>query len=143
MEELSLVSFFSEDIEFELSKEEVAVRWVQNTIENEGKKTGEINYIFCSDEYLHKINLEHLQHDTYTDIITFNYCEEKLVSADIFISIDRVKENAKTFQTSFQNELNRVIIHGVLHLVGYDDKSTSDKELMRTKEDFYLSLQAE
>jgi rRNA maturation RNase YbeY len=107
------------------------------------KKTGEINYVFCSDLYLHKINLEHLNHDTYTDIITFNYCEEDIISGDIFISIDRVKENSITYHTNFQKELNRVMIHGILHLVGFDDKSESDKELMRSKEDFYLSLYAE
>jgi probable rRNA maturation factor len=139
----SLISFFSEAIDFELDSQKKTELWIQETIIKEAKIVGEITYVFCSDEYLHKINLEHLNHDTFTDIITFNYCEGDLINSDIFISIDRVKENAKTFQTTFQNELNRVIIHGILHLVGYDDKSDSDKERMRAKEDFYLSLLSE
>ncbi len=136
----SSISFDSEDINFELENENVTQKWVQKAISNEGKTLGEITYIFCSDVYLHKINLEHLNHDTFTDIITFNYCEADLISSDIFISIDRVKENAKFFSTTFQNELNRVMIHGILHLVGYDDKTDDDKLLMRSKEDFYLTL---
>ncbi len=87
------------------------------------------------------MNVEHLDHDTFTDIITFNYCIEELVNSDIFISVDRVRENAETFKTSFEDELNRVMIHGILHLVGYDDKTDSDKKTMRAKEDFYLNLQ--
>ena len=135
-----LISFFSEDIDFQLDTQNNTVLWVQETISKEAKKTGDITYVFCSDTYLHTINLEHLNHDTFTDIITFNYCDGDLISGDIFISIDRIKENAITFQTTFKEELNRVMIHGILHLVGYNDKSESDKELMRSKEDFYLSL---
>ncbi len=134
------ISFNSEGISFELDQPELTHKWISETILNEGKVVGEISYVFCSDEYLHKINLEHLDHDTYTDIITFNYCEDNVVSTDIFISIDRVKENAKIFGVSFQKELNRVIIHGILHLLGYDDKTDEDKVLMRSKEDFYLTL---
>ncbi len=134
------ISFLSEDISFELESPSVVQEWINNTIAKEGKTTGEITYIFCSDDYLHKINLEHLQHDTFTDIITFNYCVDDVINADVFISIDRVKENAPSFNTTFLNELNRVMIHGILHLTGYDDKSDSDKEVMRSKEDFYLSL---
>ncbi|MGB0881412.1 MAG: rRNA maturation RNase YbeY [Vicingaceae bacterium] len=134
------ISFNSEGISFELDQPELTHKWISETILNEGKVVGEISYVFCSDEYLHKINLEHLGHDTYTDIITFNYCEDNVVSTDIFISIDRVKENAKIFGVSFQKELNRVIIHGILHLLGYDDKTDEDKVLMRSKEDFYLTL---
>ena len=136
----SLVSFFSEDVDFELESQSETNAWIQETILKEAKNVGEITYVFCSDTYLHKMNLEHLNHDTFTDIITFNYCEEDFINSDIFISIDRVKENADTFKTTFQNELNRVIIHGILHLIGYDDKSDTDKKVMRTKEDFYLSL---
>lgn len=136
----SSISFNSEAVNFELEHEGAIQDWIKKTISNEGKLIGEIAYIFCSDEYLHKINLEHLNHDTFTDIITFNYCEANLVSADIFISIDRVEENAALFNTTFQNELNRVMIHGILHLVGYDDKTDQDKILMRSKEDFYLTL---
>ncbi|PCI98996.1 MAG: rRNA maturation RNase YbeY [Flavobacteriales bacterium] len=135
-----LISFFSEDIAFQLDNQNNTALWAQKTISKEAKKTGDITYVFCSDTYLHKINLEHLNHDTFTDIITFNYCDGDLISGDIFISIDRVKENAITFHTTFKEELNRVMIHGILHLVGYNDKSDSDKELMRSKEDFYLSL---
>lgn len=136
----SFVSFFSEDIDFNLRSQKRTKSWIRNAILKEGKSIGEITYVFCSDTYLHSINLKHLGHDTFTDIITFNYCVADLINSDIFISIDRVKENAKTFQTTFQNELNRVIIHGILHLVGYDDNSAGEKEIMRAKEDFYLSL---
>jgi rRNA maturation RNase YbeY len=134
------ISFDAEDISFELEQPNVVQDWIQKTITKENKVTGEISYIFCSDEYLHKINLEHLQHDTLTDIITFNYCEDDLINSDIFISVDRVRENAKTFKTSFENELSRVMIHGILHLIGFDDKTDDDKVLMRSKEDFYLTL---
>lgn len=134
------ISFESEVISFELEYPNLVQDWIQHAITNEDKVAGEISYIFCSDEYLHKINLEHLQHDTLTDIITFNYCEDDLINSDIFISLDRVKENAGLFKTSFENELSRVMIHGILHLVGYDDKTDEDKVLMRSKEDFYLTL---
>ena len=134
------ISFDSEDISFELEHPNLVQDWIQHAITNEDKVAGEISYIFCSDEYLHKINLEHLQHDTLTDIITFNYCEDDLINSDIFISVDRVKENAGLFKTSFENELSRVMIHGILHLVGYDDKTDEDKVIMRSKEDFYLTL---
>lgn len=135
------ISFFSEEITFQLENELKTREWVLQTIIKENKTLGEINYIFCSDDYLHKMNVEHLNHDTFTDIITFNYCAGDIISSDIFISIDRVKENADTFQASFGNELKRVMIHGVLHLLGYDDKTEEDKETMRAKEDFYLNLQ--
>jgi len=134
------ISFESEAISFELEYPNLVQDWIQHAITNEDKVAGEISYIFCSDEYLHKINLEHLQHDTLTDIITFNYCADDLINSDIFISLDRVKENAGLFKTSFENELSRVMIHGILHLVGYDDKTDEDKVLMRSKEDFYLTL---
>jgi len=134
------ISFLSESISFELENQNNIQNWIYDAIKKEGKTSGEITYIFCSDDYLHKINLEHLQHDTFTDIITFNYCIGDIITSDIFISIDRVKENASSFNATFQNELSRVMIHGILHLIGYDDKSDSDKEMMRSKEDFYLSL---
>lgn len=140
MPKQNTIYFLSEDISFDLEHQKEIQFWIHDVITREEKSTGEITYIFCSDNYLHKINLEHLQHDTFTDIITFNYCIEETINADIFISIDRVKENAVSFNNTFQNELSRVIIHGILHLVGYDDKSKLDKETMRSKEDFYLSL---
>lgn len=134
------ISFFSEDINFVLSNEDALSDWIYKTIVNENKNLGELSFIFCDDSYLHNINLQYLNHDTYTDIITFDYTEVDIISGDIFISIDRVQENAKKFSTSFENELSRVIIHGVLHLIGYKDKSTSEEKIMRSKEDFYLTL---
>ena len=105
----------------------------------EKKELGEINYVFMNDEDLLKTNIEFLDHHTYTDIITFDYCEGELLNSDIFISIDRVNENATKFDTTFENELHRVMIHGVLHLCGYKDKSKKDAELMRKKENAALS----
>lgn len=135
-----IISFHSEDVDFHLVNEKQIIKWIKNSVKKEGKTISELSYIFCSDEYLHKMNLEYLNHDTYTDIITFDYTEGNIVSGDIFISIDRVKENALEFNTEFLNELSRVTIHGVLHLAGYKDKTTKEKELMRSKEDFYLTL---
>jgi probable rRNA maturation factor len=134
------INFFSEAISFQLENTTKISEWIGKTISEESKTPGDINYIFCSDEYLHKMNVEHLSHDTYTDIITFNYCMADIINTDIFISIDRVKENAITYNTTFLTELHRVIIHGVLHLVGYDDKAEDDQVIMRAKEDFYLTL---
>lgn len=135
-----MIAFFSEEIDFQLDTEETIKAWVSDTIIAESQNLGEINYIFCSDEYLHKMNVEYLDHNTYTDIITFNYCEGSFISGDLFISIDRVTENAKTFKNGLQSELHRVLIHGVLHLIGYNDKTDQEIETMRSKEDFYLSL---
>ena len=99
---------------------------------------GDLNYIFCSDEYLLERNIKYLGHDTLTDIITFNYCEGKIINSDIMISIDRVKENSTIFENTFLDELHRVMIHGVLHLIGYDDQNEKEKQIMKEKEDFYL-----
>ena len=140
MTDSSLITFHSENIPFELENSNKVVDWICSTILTEKKIFGEISYIFCSDEYLHKMNVEYLNHDTLTDIITFNYSKGNTLSADIFISLERVKENANEFKVSFQDELHRVIIHGILHLIGYDDKTDADKTAMRSKEDFYLSL---
>ncbi|HRN40458.1 MAG: rRNA maturation RNase YbeY [Flavobacteriales bacterium] len=137
------ISFHSEDVDFQLENEQQIIDWIKNTIQQEAKSATEISYIFCTDEYLYQMNLEYLNHDTYTDIITFDYTEKSVVSGDIFISIDRVKENAIKFKTTFKNELSRVIIHGVLHLLGYKDKTPEQKQVMRSKEDFYLTLQGE
>jgi rRNA maturation RNase YbeY len=134
------ISFFTKETSFDLENQNKIQEWIQQCVTSEDKSTGEISYVFCSDDYLHQINLQHLKHDTYTDIITFNYCENDIISGDIFISIDRVKENAVSFSTSFHTELHRVIIHGILHLLGYDDKTNQDKTTMRSKEDFYLTL---
>ena len=107
---------------------------------SEGKKLGDINYIFCDDVYLHKINVEYLQHDTLTDIITFDYTEGITLNSDIYISIERVRENADIFGVTFEQELLRVLAHGVLHLCGYKDKTPTDSELMRTKEEEKMKL---
>lgn len=125
---------FNYETDFELDTEEVTSDWIQSIIEKENKKLGEINYIFCDDAYLHKINVEFLSHDTYTDIISFDYTMGNTISGDIYISVDRVKENAKKFGVSFENELHRVIIHGVLHYLGWQDKTETDKKAMRNKE---------
>lgn len=134
------IDFHSEDISFELFKKPAIISWLSYSIINEKKAPGEISYIFCSDEFLYKMNNEYLNHDTLTDIITFDYCENNLICGDIFISIDRIKENAKHFCVSFENELHRVMIHGIMHLCGYKDKAPEDQKVMSIKEDFYLNL---
>lgn len=133
------ISYFTEDISFKLKNEKDISFWIKNTIKKEHKQLGEISFIFCSDNYLHQINLSYLNHDTYTDIITFNYNEETTISGDIFISIERVTENANKFNVLFDNELKRVMIHGILHLLDYNDKTPNQQKEMKTKEDFYLS----
>lgn len=112
--------------------------WMENIILSEGKKLGTINYIFCDDEYLLKINQDFLQHDYYTDIITFDKVRGKSISGEIFISLQRVKENAEIFQKPYEQERRRVMAHGILHLCGYKDKTPEEQEIMRSKENFYL-----
>lgn len=129
---------FHNEIEFVLQNQGELQRWIKKVITSENKEIGEINYIFCSDEYLLERNIKYLDHDTLTDIITFNYCKGKIITSDIMISIDRVKENSTIFDNSFSEELHRVMIHGILHLIGYDDKTEKEKILMREKENFYL-----
>lgn len=114
--------------------------FISNILISEKKTEGDVVLIFCSDEYLLEINKKHLNHNYYTDIITFDYCVENIVSGDLYISIDRVKENAKTFNDSFINELTRVVIHGVLHLCGYNDKTEADQKNMRNLENKYLAM---
>jgi len=137
---VSSIIFHQEDISFRLKNIKKIKSWIEKSVALERGIVGDLNYIFCSDTYLHKINLEYLKHDTLTDIITFDYSEKKQISGDIFISIDRIKENALKFNQSTDIELNRVLIHGVLHLLGYKDKTPKEKETMRAKEDFYLTL---
>lgn len=132
------ISFSNENIRFSLKRKAELKRWIKRIIRNEKRKEGNLNYIFTSDESLLKINIEFLKHNTYTDIITFNYNEEKITSGDIFISVDRVKENAQKFDVKFEDELHRVMIHGVLHLCGYKDKSKTDTMVMRKKENYAL-----
>ncbi|MBS1524312.1 MAG: rRNA maturation RNase YbeY [Bacteroidetes bacterium] len=133
------VNFFEEDIRFNLKNKNKVKQWVKTTITTEGYKLQDLNYIFCSDQYLLQINRQYLNHDTYTDIVTFdNSATKGLIEGDIFISIDRIRENAAKFQTGETDELHRVIIHGALHLLGYKDKTPGDKKLMTEKEDHYL-----
>jgi len=134
------IQFFEEDIAYKLKNKTGVRQWVTDTIIAEGYKLKELTYIFCSDAYLLQINLQYLDHDTYTDIVTFdNSANEGVIVGDIFISIDRIRENALKFNVTEITELHRVIIHGVLHLLGYTDKSVSAKKKMTQKEDFYLS----
>lgn len=132
------ISFQNQNIEFKLSDKIKIKSWIKTIVELEKKKLGQINFVFTSDADLLKTNIEFLNHNTYTDIITFDYCEGKQINGDIIISIDRVKENAEKFKVEFDSEIKRVIIHGVLHLCGYKDKSTKDAALMKTKENWAL-----
>jgi probable rRNA maturation factor len=135
------IHFFTEDISFALDKEDKTISWIEQILQIEGFQAGNINYIFCSDNHLLKMNQQYLSHDTLTDIITFDHSEQtEKVEADIFISIDRVKENARSLKKSFADELHRVIIHGLLHLFGLKDKTEVEKQEMREKEDACLSL---
>ena len=131
---------FNYETEFELTIKTKMASWISKSIGNEAFKEGDINYIFCDDNYLLDINVKHLKNNELTDIISFDYSLGKILSGDIFISIDRVRENALKFEANFDDELQRVIIHGILHFCGYKDKTKEDKRLMRKKEDYYLSL---
>ncbi|SDI67795.1 rRNA maturation RNase YbeY [Chryseobacterium jejuense] len=113
-------------------------QWLEDLILSEGKKLGEINYIFCDDEYLLKINQDYLQHDYYTDIITFDYVKGKTISAEIFVSLQRISDNASTLSRDYEDELRRVLAHGILHLIGYKDKTEEEEKEMRRMEDVYL-----
>jgi probable rRNA maturation factor len=135
------INFFEEDICFKLKHKIGVKQWIKAAIEAEGYKLKELNYIFCSDKYLLQINQQYLDHDTYTDIVTFDNSEKKgIIEGDIFISIDRIRENALKFNSGEVHELHRVIIHGALHLLGYQDKMAETKKIMTVKEDHYLSL---
>lgn len=125
---------------FSISPEETYQEWLQSIATSEAHSISELNYIFCNDEYLHKINVEYLNHDTYTDIISFDYTENDEVAGDIFISVERVQENANTFEVSFHNELLRVMAHGLLHLCGYGDKSDAEESTMRAKEEEKIKM---
>jgi len=134
------IHFFSEDTDYKPKHKTALRRWIKETVSTEGYKTGEINIVLCSDGYLLTINKQYLQHDTYTDIVTFDSSEqESIIAGDIFVSIDRVRENAAKFNVAEADELHRVIIHGILHLCGYGDKKKEDKMRMTEKEDFYLA----
>lgn len=134
-----MVSYFTEDIKFNFKEKRLTSRWLKFVAESEAKRLGDISVIFCSDNYILDVNIKYLKHDYFTDIITFDYCEENLLSGDLFISIDSVRENASFYGTEFSDELNRVIVHGLLHLIGYDDHTEEDIAMMRAKENYYLS----
>lgn len=136
-----MVSFFSEDIDFKVVNPLKTKKWLKNASISEGYELSQLNYVFCTDEYLLEINKQYLDHDYFTDIITFDNSEEdNLLEGDIYISVDRVRENAATFHTDFDTEMRRVLIHGLLHLAGHDDTSEALKTAMRAKEDEYLRL---
>ena len=133
-----MIDFNFEDVSFDLPDKNALVSWIKSAIENEQKKMGNITYIFCSDEYLWNMNKQFLNHDYYTDIITFDYVKNNVISGDLFISYDRIKDNAEKFNVLRETELLRVMIHGVLHLVGYDDLTDEDEIEIHKREDFYL-----
>lgn len=135
---MNSIEFFFEDVKTVPIHEKILVLHLNSLIENELKTSGDISVIFCSDDYLLNMNKEYLDHDYYTDIITFDYVEDDVISGDLFISIDRIADNAKKFETTQLKELYRVVFHGVLHLVGYKDKTDEDAKLMREKENYYL-----
>jgi rRNA maturation RNase YbeY len=131
---------FNYETDFKLENEVQYEEWISRIIESEGFDEGEINYIFCDDDYLHKINVEYLDHDTLTDIISFDYTVGNLIQGDIFVSVERVQDNAKDFNVSFEEELKRVLSHGVLHYCGYKDKSPEDEAVMRSKEEEKMQM---
>jgi len=132
-----MIQFFYENLPESVNTD--YKKWLEDLILSEGKKTGEINYIFCDDEYLLKINQDYLQHDYYTDIITFDYVKGKTISAEIFVSLQRISDNASTLSRDYEDELRRVLAHGILHLIGYKDKTEEEEKEMRRMEDLYLT----
>lgn len=135
-----MISYFTEDTDFVFKGKLLNNRWLKMVAESEIKRVGDISIIFCSDNYILDVNLKYLQHDYFTDIITFDYCEGPKLSGDLFISVDSVRENAIYYGAEFEEELNRVIVHGLLHLIGYDDHTAEEQKVMRSKEDYYLGL---
>lgn len=134
------INYFNEDVPVPKFRKRKISHWIRQVIVSEGKITGTISYIFCSDEHLVEVNRKYLNHDYYTDIITFDSVEGTTINGDIFVSVDRVNENAVEFKTTSENELFRIMIHGVLHLLGYKDKVKKDKKLMTEKENYYLKV---
>ena len=138
-----MIRYFCEDIKFTYKNKLANNRWLKMVAGSEIRKIGDINVIFCSDNYILDVNMKYLQHDYFTDIITFDYCEGKVLSGDLFISVDSVRENSIEFGTDFEEELHRVIVHGVLHLIGYDDHTEEYKKVMRQKENYYLQMRSQ
>ena len=137
-----MVRYFTEDIKFEYKNRLFNNRWLKMVAGSEMKSIGDVNVIFCSDNYILDINMRYLQHDYFTDIITFDYCEGNTLSGDLFISLDSVRENASFYGSDFDEELHRVIVHGLLHLAGYDDHTDEDIKVMRSKENYYLNMRS-
>lgn len=137
-----MVSYFFEETDFKFKNRRLNNAWLKTVAGSEVKKLGDINIIFCSDNYILDVNQRYLQHDYFTDIITFDYCEGDVLSGDMFISVDSVRENSLFYGTEFENELNRVIVHGLLHLIGYDDHTDDDIKTMREKENYYLEIRS-
>ena len=137
-----MVRYFQEDIRFELKQKRQNNKWLKWVAGSEMRRLGDVNIIFCSDPYILDVNMHYLQHDYFTDIITFDYCEKDILSGDLFISIDTVRENALYYQVEFASELDRVMVHGLLHLIGYDDHTEEQQALMRKKEDYYLRFKS-
>ena len=132
------IHYFTETNKFRFNRKRVTTNWLKRVITSYNKKLGEISVVFCSDEQLLEINKQYLKHSYFTDVITFNYNNNDVISGDIYISIDRISENARNFNDSFDKELNRVMVHGILHLLGFNDKKSSEKEKMRELEDLHL-----
>ncbi len=135
-----MIRYFNEDIRFVFKQKLLNNRWLKTVAGSEMRSIGDINIIFCSDNYILDVNIKYLGHDYFTDIITFDYCEKDVISGDLFISIDSVRENAVFYGTAFEDELNRVMVHGILHLIGYDDHTDVEMKQMRAKEDYYLEM---
>ena len=135
-----MISYFFQDTDFQFKHRRFKNQWLRMVAESEIRRIGDVNLIFCSDNYILDVNLKYLQHDYFTDIITFDYCENNVLSGDLFISVDSVRENSVFYNTEFEDELNRVMVHGILHLIGYDDHTEEDQKVMREKENYYLSL---
>lgn len=135
-----MIRYFTEDTAFNFKGRTLNNKWLKMVAESEIRRIGDISIIFCSDNYILDVNMQYLQHDYFTDIITFDYCHDNVLSGDLFISVDSVRENATYYGTEFADELNRVIVHGVLHLIGFDDHTEEDIAVMRSKENYYLDL---
>lgn len=135
-----MITYHFEQTKFVFRQKTLTSKWLRLVAESEIRRIGDISIIFCSDNYILDINRRYLGHDYFTDIITFDYCEGDKLSGDLFISVDSVQENSVEYGTEFNDELNRVIVHGILHLIGYDDHTEEDVKVMRSKEDYYLSL---
>ena len=135
-----MVRYYCEDIKFEFKNKLANNRWLRMVAGSEIKTLGDISIIFCSDNYILDVNIRYLHHDYFTDVITFDYCEGNILYGDLFISVDTVKDNSDFYKTDFDTELNRVIVHGILHLIGYDDHCDEDIAEMRAKENYYLDL---